>query len=117
MDWQSSDIAKKYKTAEAVTSPLALLLVKQCGLDRADGSERLVVLDNACGTGAVTLGLYSTLSPAARANIEVVCGDTSPAMVESVQERITQSGWTGATARILDGEVRATSGGGLGRGC
>ena len=106
MDWKSSDIAQRYKAGEVITGPFGLHLVKQCGFDRADGSEKLVVLDNACGTGIVTLHLYGALSPAAKANIEVVCGDFAPGMVKSVQERIEANGWTGATAKIVDAQVR-----------
>ncbi|KAI0741771.1 S-adenosyl-L-methionine-dependent methyltransferase [Daedaleopsis nitida] len=104
MDWKSSDIAQRYKTIGVITGPFGLHLVKQCGFERADGSEQLVVLDNACGTGVVTLNLYSTLSPAAKANIEAVCGDFSPGMVKSVQERIEENGWTGATAKVVDAQ-------------
>ncbi|RPD58600.1 S-adenosyl-L-methionine-dependent methyltransferase [Lentinus tigrinus ALCF2SS1-7] len=104
MDWQNPDIAKQYKAGEVVTSPFALHLIQQCGLDRADGSSELVVLDNACGTGVVTLNLYEALSPAAKTRLQVVCGDFSPGMVKSVQERIDQSGWAGASAKVVDAQ-------------
>ena len=70
MDWKSPDIAKKYKAGEALTGPFALHLIRQCALDRADGSSELVILDNACGTGVATLNLYETLSPAAKAKLQ-----------------------------------------------
>ena len=108
MDWQSTDIANKYRAAEVITGPFAHHLVKQCELDRADGSQKLVILDNACGTGVVTLNLYETLSPAAKANLHVVCGDFSPGMVKSVQERIEQNGWVGASAKVVDAQVCLT---------
>ncbi|KAI0690394.1 S-adenosyl-L-methionine-dependent methyltransferase, partial [Cerioporus squamosus] len=104
MDWQRPDIAKKYMAGEALTGPFALQLIRQCGLDHADGSEELVVLDNACGTGVVTLKIYETLPPAAKARLQVVCGDFSPGMVKSVQERIEQAGWTGASAKLVDAQ-------------
>ncbi|TFK81140.1 S-adenosyl-L-methionine-dependent methyltransferase [Polyporus arcularius HHB13444] len=104
MEWQSPDIAKKYKAGEVLTGPFALHAIRQSGLDKADGSEELVVLDNACGTGVVTLNLYETLSPAAKAKLEVLCGDFSPGMVKSVQERIEQNGWTGASAKPVDAQ-------------
>lgn len=108
MDWQSPDIAKKYKAGETLSAPFALHLIRQAGLDKADGSEELVVLDNACGTGVVTLNIYEALSPAAKAKLEVVCGDFSPGMVKSVQERIEQNGWTGASAKLVDAQVCLT---------
>ncbi|RPD55703.1 S-adenosyl-L-methionine-dependent methyltransferase [Lentinus tigrinus ALCF2SS1-7] len=103
MDWQDPETAKKYKEkAETLTGPFALQLVRQCGLDRVDGSSELVILDNACGTGIVTHHIYETLSPAAKAKLQVVCGDLSPWMVKSVQERIGQNGWAGASAKVVD---------------
>ena len=54
MDWKSPDIAKKYKAGEALTGPFALHLIRQCALDRADGSEELVILDNAPQTIPLT---------------------------------------------------------------
>ncbi|KAI0699905.1 S-adenosyl-L-methionine-dependent methyltransferase [Cerioporus squamosus] len=103
MNYEDPEGVKKYRAkAEALTSPFALHLIRECGLDRADGSSELVILDNACGTGAVTVKLYETLSPAAKAKLQVVCGDLSPSMVKSVQERIEESGWAGASAKVVD---------------
>ena len=72
MDWGDPDTAKKYRDkAEALTGPFALHLVRQCGLDSADGSKELVILNNACGTGIVTHHIYEILSPAAKAKLQV----------------------------------------------
>ncbi len=107
MNYEDPEGVKKYRNkAEALTSPFAQYLIQQCGLDRADGSSELVILDNACGTAVVTLNLYETLSPAAKAKLQVVCGDLSPEMVKSVQERIEESRWAGASARVVDAWVR-----------
>lgn len=105
MDWNNPDVAKKYKAGENMTGPFGLLLIRQCGLDRADGSEDLVVLDNACGTGIVTAHLYDTVPAAAKTKLQVVCGDFSAPMVQSVQSRIEQSEWAGATAKVVDAQV------------
>ena len=106
MDWGDPNTAKKYRDkAEALTGPFALQLVRQCGLDSADGSKELVILDNACGTGIVTHHIYGVLSPAAKAKLQVVCGDLSPWMVKSVQARIEENGWAGASAKIVDAWV------------
>ncbi|KAI0794181.1 S-adenosyl-L-methionine-dependent methyltransferase [Fomes fomentarius] len=104
MDWHNPEVAKRYQAAEALTGPFALDLIKQCGLDQADGSMKLIVLDNACGTGVVTLNLYAALSPAARENLELVSGDVSPSMVKSVQGRIERNGWKGATSTVVDAQ-------------
>ena len=108
MDWKSSDIAARYKAAEAMTGPFALHLIKQCGLDHADGTTDVAAFDNACGTGVVTANLYQHVHAAAQARMSVLCGDFAPAMVESVQQRIKESGWTNAQAQVLDATVRLT---------
>ena len=105
MDYSTSDAAKRYKPAEAMTGPFALHLIKQSALDKADGTQDLAVFDNACGTGVLTSEVYETLSPAAQKRLNIVCGDFSAEMVRSVQERIEQSGWTGATAKVVDAQV------------
>ena len=106
MDWKSSDIARQYKAAESMTGPFALCLIRQSGIDKVDGTQDLVVLDNACGTGVLTSLLYEHIPAAAKPRLQVVCGDFASGMVESVKERIAQSGWTNATAKIMDAQVR-----------
>ena len=106
MDWKDTDIAARYKCAEAMMGPFALRLIKQCGLDRADGSADIVAFDNACGTGVVTAGLYEHVPAVAQARMSVLSGDFAPGMVEEVQQRIKACAWTNAEAKVLDATVR-----------
>ena len=92
-----------------MTGPFARHLVEQCGLHHADGTEDIIALDNACGTGVVTVNIYDAVPAAAKPRLSVICGDFSPSMVESVQARIEQSGWTNATTKVLDAQVRPST--------
>ena len=94
MDPRKEDIAKQYGPAEHMTGPLGRFLLEQCGLDRADGSEDIVLLDNATGTGIVLVHLYDLLPPAAQTRLQVVAGDVQPSMLKAVQERAEKNGWT-----------------------
>ncbi|KAH9938872.1 S-adenosyl-L-methionine-dependent methyltransferase [Epithele typhae] len=104
MDWKNAQVAERYKPGEAMTGPFAAHLIDLSGLSTADGSSDLVVLDNACGTGIVTLQLHEHVPAAARARMSVVSADFSPPMVESVAARITENGWAGATAQVVDAQ-------------
>ena len=106
MDWKSEEFAKQYSAAEAMTGPFGLHLLQQCGLDRADGSEDIVLFDNATGTGIVLKHLYDVLSSAAKSRLQVVAGDISPSMIQAVQGRIEGNGWEHVTAKVIDATVR-----------
>ncbi|KAL1624820.1 hypothetical protein SLS56_007620 [Neofusicoccum ribis] len=105
MDWKDPNIAEKYKAGESMTGPFAQHLIRQAGLDdKTPATGDLVVLDSACGTGIVTLHLYAQLPDHAKARIQHTCGDISPGMIEAVRSRIRESGWAGATAKIIDAQ-------------
>ena len=111
MDWTSKEFAERYGPAEAMTGPFGRHLLTQCGLDRADGSEDIVLLDNATGTGIDLVHLYDVLPQAAKERLQVVAGDISPAMIESAKARIEKNGWQGITAQVVDATVRPASSG------
>ncbi|KAF4542154.1 COQ5 family methyltransferase [Lasiodiplodia theobromae] len=107
MDWKDPNIAKKYKPGEAMTGPFARPLIKQAGLDDSlspTSGEKLVTLDNACGTGILTVHLYDMLPDHAKGRINHTCGDISQGMIDLVQSRIKEAGWKGATTKILDAQ-------------
>ena len=105
MDPRKEDIAKQYGPAEHMTGPLGRFLLEQCGLDRADGSEDIVLLDNATGTGIVLVHLYDLLPPAAQTRLQVVAGDVQPSMLKAVQERAEKNGWTSTRTQTVDAVV------------
>ncbi|PIL27793.1 hypothetical protein GSI_10946 [Ganoderma sinense ZZ0214-1] len=102
VDWTNKEFAEKYGPAEAMTGPFGRHLLTQCGIDRADGSEDIVLLDNATGTGIVLVHLYDVVPPAAKARLQVVAGDISAAMIEFAKARIEKNGWQGITAQVVD---------------
>jgi ubiquinone/menaquinone biosynthesis C-methylase UbiE len=106
MDWKDPEIAKKYKPGELITGPFAAHLLTDSGFSSSiakNDSKDFVVFDNACGTGVVAVHIYDKL-PKGK-SIEVVCGDTSQPMIDAVNARIGESGWKGASAKIVDAQV------------
>ncbi|KAH9938871.1 S-adenosyl-L-methionine-dependent methyltransferase [Epithele typhae] len=100
MDYNKREVAERYKSAEPITVPYAAHLVAQSGLDRADGTTDLVVLDNGCGAGVATHTLFARIPPPARSRLRVVCGDISQPMIEAVEARIEVEGWTDVSACV-----------------
>ncbi len=103
--WQDENIVSSYYGFERVTAGPGRIMLSQSGLLSDGGNEPLRVLDNACGTGIITSLLYSDQSLVGR-GLEVICGDLSPTMVESVCKRVEKEGWKGASARVIDAQVR-----------
>ncbi len=109
MDWTNKEFAAQYGPAEDLTGPFGRHLLTQCGMNRANEGEDIVLLDNATGTGIVLAHLYDMLPPAAKERLQVVAGDISPAMIESAKARIEKNGWQSATAQVVDATVRPAS--------
>ncbi|GLB44709.1 putative methyltransferase required for the conversion of demethylmenaquinol (DMKH2) to menaquinol (MKH2) [Lyophyllum shimeji] len=97
------NIAKTYSSAERATSPPARALLLQAGL-HSPGDGSYEILDNACGTGVVTMALIQAFK-GKEEQLKVVCGDFSPRMVEAVKERISQVDGLQAEARELNGQA------------
>lgn len=88
-----------YRAAHKATSVFARTLVKQSGVidaaaksvSSSDEDNGLVILDQACGTGAVAEALYDIFDSAhgeqgARPNWRLQCTDLSPQMLEAMEE-------------------------------
>jgi ubiquinone/menaquinone biosynthesis C-methylase UbiE len=103
--WKDPNIAQRYKAAERITAAFARRLIQQVGLLEVD-SGPLIVFDNACGTGVVSVKLYEMLDENAKERLQLVCGDFSESMVQSTQQRITDSRWSGAKAQMVDAQVK-----------
>lgn len=93
-----------YRCIERVTQPVGKLLIKQSGI-LSSKEEPLVVLDNACGTGVISVALQEQLSDAQKAQLKLTCGDLTSGMIEYMQNVITTNNWTGATAQIIDAQA------------
>ena len=103
--WSNPRIAELYKVAERATGPFARSLIRQAGVYQVTQTP-LVVLDNACGTGVVSAQLYETLEESAKEKMQLTCADFSEHMVKAVTQRIEENHWNGATARLVDAQVR-----------
>jgi SAM-dependent methyltransferase len=106
MDFKDSELAKKYKPGEVISAPYAAFLLADSGFSSdiaASDSKEFTVLDNACGTGIVTAHVYQVL-PIGK-SINLVCGDISQSMIDSVTARIGENDWKGSSAKIIDAQV------------
>lgn len=102
MDWHNPQAATRYKPGEELTRPFASVLVDNSGLSKASDSSDIVVLDNACGTGIVSVQLYELLPDDVKARLELTCADISASMIDSMAQRIAENGWKGARAQVAD---------------
>jgi len=106
--WDSSEFTKMYQSAEKLTGVYGKLLLEQAGLNATSGAEKLVVLDNACGTGVVSANLMDMLSDESKDHLELTCADLADSMVDFVQKRSASSGWKGTRVVKADGQVVQT---------
>ncbi|KAK5179878.1 hypothetical protein LTR44_007694 [Exophiala sp. CCFEE 6388] len=101
--FDSPEFAQMYSSAEKVTGPYAKLLLEKANLDKVPDNEKLVVLDEACGTGIVSVHLMDMLGDTAQNNLELTCADFADPMVNVATKRIESSGWKNAKAIKADG--------------
>ncbi|KAF7986407.1 hypothetical protein HWV62_31259 [Athelia sp. TMB] len=101
--WTDPRNAKLYKAGEHITGAPAVDLIKQAGLLQTPLQRPPVILDNACGTGIVTSLLYQMMPEENVKNMDLVSGDISTGMVDTVKQRIEENGWKGVKAQVVDG--------------
>ncbi|KAI4200968.1 MAG: hypothetical protein LQ350_003537 [Teloschistes chrysophthalmus] len=107
-DWDSSffkqeDMGRRYKNSEIITGAFARTLIEKAGL-LEPGQEPLAILDNACGTGVVTNALHALLDEGTKERMDLVCGDFSEPMLETLSKRIADNGWERTKARMVDAQ-------------
>jgi ubiquinone/menaquinone biosynthesis C-methylase UbiE len=99
--FQTKDFIDRYKYSEKLTGLYAQTLVEYSGV--ANPSQKpLVVLDNACGIGAVSSALNRTLDDEAKKTWKLTCGDLSEGMLEYTKQRLVDEGWVNAETKIVD---------------
>lgn len=114
-----------YRAAHKATSVFARALVKQSevidaaarSLTSSANDKGLVILDQACGTGAVAEALYGTFQSThgqqgARPDWHLKCTDLSPPMLEAMEELTKLRNWANvdvAKADILDNGLATQS--------
>lgn len=100
--WDSPEFAQMYTSAEKLTGSYAKLLLEKVNLDNFPDAEKLIVLDEACGTGIVSAHLMDILGDKGKENLDLTCADFADAMVHFVAKRIESSGWKNAKAVKAD---------------
>eukprot|EP01121_Diplochlamys_sp_Union-15-3_P018320 TRINITY_DN6647_c0_g1_i1.p1 TRINITY_DN6647_c0_g1~~TRINITY_DN6647_c0_g1_i1.p1 ORF type:complete len:284 (-),score=45.01 TRINITY_DN6647_c0_g1_i1:35-886(-) len=95
-------IVQIYKVGERITEPPARILLEQSGIENEKG--KLVILDNACGTGVVTSLLFKILDEKVKESIEITCGDLAPNMVAVVKEKVESQKLKGVHCQTVDAQ-------------
>ncbi|KAF7159498.1 hypothetical protein CNMCM5623_004836 [Aspergillus felis] len=98
-----SESASRYKLGSKISTLFAEELVEKSGIARS-GRKHLTVLDNACGTGAVSSTLHRALSDETTRNWWLTCTDVSEAMVEVSKQKMTEEGWRNAEVKVADAQ-------------
>jgi ubiquinone/menaquinone biosynthesis C-methylase UbiE len=103
--WQDPAIAESYARAEVATRPYAEIIIdKSCVVSNINQHNAAInALDIGCGTGAVIAALYDKVAKENWANVKVLGGDISQAMLTYLDKRGEKNGWTGLTTQIVDG--------------
>jgi ubiquinone/menaquinone biosynthesis C-methylase UbiE len=97
------DSATQYKIGSRISTLFAEELVEKSGIARS-GQQRLVVFDNACGTGAVSSTLHQTLGDKITSHWHLTSGDISEAMVEISKQKMNEEGWRNAEVKVVDAQ-------------
>ncbi|KAB8225994.1 S-adenosyl-L-methionine-dependent methyltransferase [Aspergillus novoparasiticus] len=95
--------AALYESGGKITELFAKELISQSGLPLSS-QEPLVILDNACGTGAVSSVLHRTIGNDKKANWQLTCGDMSEDMFHYTRQKLFQEEWHNAEVKILNAQ-------------
>ncbi|KPI40821.1 uncharacterized protein AB675_10540 [Cyphellophora attinorum] len=104
--WDNPKMVKLMQFGAIITSKPAKDMIVQSGLPKkAAALDKIVVLEQACGTAPLAKLLLETnlLDDTAKSNLEITCADFAPNMVEYVKREIDRSGWKNTTAVQADG--------------
>ncbi|KAE8333669.1 S-adenosyl-L-methionine-dependent methyltransferase [Aspergillus sergii] len=95
--------AALYDLGGKITELFAKELISQSGLPLSS-QEPLVILDNACGTGAVSSVLHHTIGNDKKANWQLTCGDKSEDMLHYTRQKMLQEEWHNAEVKIVNAQ-------------
>lgn len=95
--------------ARRVSTPLAMRLVNQMGLD-GETNKPFRMFENACGAGVVAPVLQQLIRPDVLQQSSILCGDFSEPAVALAKKRIENEGWVNTEARQIDSQVRSFGG-------
>ncbi|KEF55254.1 uncharacterized protein A1O9_08908 [Exophiala aquamarina CBS 119918] len=100
--WDSDNLSQLYAVAEHLTRRFGDQLLHEAKIDNVGSDQELIVLDEACGTGAVAAGLMDTLSEEAKGKLDLTMVDLAPRMVDLVNQRIKVNEWQNVKVVLAD---------------
>ncbi|KAL4931303.1 gliotoxin thiomethyltransferase [Aspergillus undulatus] len=100
--FKQADFVRRYKLAEKLTGLFARPLINQTAI--ASYSKNPIILENACGTGAISSALHQTLPDQVKQSWKLTCGDFSDAMIEVTKQRAADEGWQNAEVKNVDAQ-------------
>ena len=87
--FNNDKFANMYKTAEQFTGHFAGELIERANFkDDLKKLDKVVILDNACGTGIVSVKILGLTDDKTADNIDLTCADYAEAMLGIVKPRI-----------------------------
>lgn len=105
--FKSEQYADSFKRGELVTYVFAKSLVEQSKLittSKIHPNAPLAVLDNACGTGAVSSILNETLDVETKKHWKLTCGDISSAVLKYTERRMQDENWQNSETKLVDAQ-------------
>ena len=96
------------RATQTAMGRLASPLLTQLGIT-SEASDAMVMLDSACGSGAMTQEVQRLVPRETLQRSRFVCADSAEGLVRVVNSRIEDEGWVNTEARVLDATVRQIS--------
>jgi ubiquinone/menaquinone biosynthesis C-methylase UbiE len=98
---------KMYKTGEKFTGIWAKEVLERTNFAQDLATkDKLVILDNACGTGIVSKNIHE-MAGSNVSKLDLTCADFAEGMINVVQDRIDSTPWPNTKAVIADVQVCA----------
>ncbi|KNG87150.1 UbiE/COQ5 family methyltransferase [Aspergillus nomiae NRRL 13137] len=98
-----SRFAALYELDGGITELFAKELISQSGL-ALSSHDPVVILDNACGTGAVSSVLHRTIGSDKKGNWQLTCGDMSDSMLYYTRQKMLQEEWHNTEVKIVNAQ-------------
>ncbi|KAK5053238.1 hypothetical protein LTR84_002212 [Exophiala bonariae] len=106
--WDSGNVGQMYAIVERLTLKFAESLLRQAKVVDDTSDSKLIVLDEACGTGAVSAKLLDLLSDDAQGKLDLTMIDGSPTMLDLVHKRIESNNWGKYNIKVIQVDANDT---------
>ncbi|KAE8131486.1 S-adenosyl-L-methionine-dependent methyltransferase [Aspergillus pseudotamarii] len=95
--------AALYELGGEITELFAKEVISQSGLPLSS-QDPLVILDLACGTGAVSSVLHHTIGDDKKSKWQLTCGDMSDNMLHYTRQKMVQEEWHNVEVKIVNAQ-------------